>query len=170
MSLRRRKRIIWLAAAVVASAGAATLVWGLALPVNIAVDGSTSHAETPGAGDLLAGAARNAPVHPMVSLDELQRVCGLDLRRPLGEAPMAASGVTGGPAKSPMTLRLVGTVNEPGHSMAMFQKVDGSIELCALGQSIDDAGGTVTVTRIEEQKVVVQYGAQSLELVVPPTP
>ncbi len=105
-----------------------------------------------------------------VTLADLQRVCGVDLRRPLGEAPPAAGAASGAPAASPMTLRLVGTVNEPGHSVAMFQKPDGAMELCGLGQSIDDAGGAVTVTRIEAQKVTVQYGSQVLELAVAPTP
>ena len=65
-------------------------------------------------------------------LAELQQLCSLDLRKPLFEGPKALQAASAPPLpQSTMTVRLVGMVDEPGHSMAMFQKSDGAIVLCA---------------------------------------
>ncbi len=164
MNVRQRKRAIGLAAAAVGLAAVAVLAAGVAVPLETGPDepdvpsseGAGGAARDPAAEQAKAERAR-------AKLAELQRVSGLDVRRPLQDAPVA-----GGASKVPMTVRLIGTVDEPGHSMAMFQKKDGTIALCAEGQSVDDAGGAVTVKRIDQQTVTVEYADETIELVLAP--
>jgi len=94
------------------------------------------------------------------------QVSDLPLRRPLYDPPPPPPLV---PVVPPMTVRLRGIIQEPGHSLAVFVKPDGSTKLCAVGQGIKDAGGQVTVTKIEPQAVTVQYAGQEQRLVPPAT-
>jgi hypothetical protein len=61
-------------------------------------------------------------------------------------------------------------MHEPGYSMAMIQKSDGTIELCEPGQSLEDQGATVTVVEVASQTVTVRHDDQLHELTVPPPP
>jgi hypothetical protein len=97
-----------------------------------------------------------------VDLAELQQLCEKDLRGPLFDPPQTRQAR---PAKRPsMTMSVVGIVSEPGHSMAMLQKSDGTVVLCAEGETVEDAGGPVTVTKVEQQKVTVRYGGEVLDV------
>lgn len=163
MNLRQQKRAIWLAAGALGLVALAVLAAGVAVPLELAPDEpdippapENNPAADRGAEQARAERARG-------ELAALQRVASLDLRRPLHDAPAA-----GGPSKVPMTVRLIGTVKETGHSMAMFQKKDGTIELCAEGESIDDTGGAVTVKRIDQETVTVEYADETVELVLAP--
>ncbi|MFO8014766.1 MAG: hypothetical protein R6X20_15840 [Phycisphaerae bacterium] len=175
MTVRQRKMLIWLLAGALAAPAVAVVVLGLAVPVRV----ETAQAPaTEGAQDekpSAKSATADAGDRPQrAALAELLRLCRANLRRPLYDADEPAEDAKTGKtaarraARSPLTLRLIGTVNEPGHSMAMFQKKDGSIALCAQGESVDDAGGAVTVTQVEFEKVTVEYGNRSHELIIPP--
>jgi hypothetical protein len=174
MTVRQRNKLIGLAAAFVGLAGVAVLAAGLGVPVQVAADESAAPAEpvvAPVAPSDASAEQKDAESH--VALSELQRLCRIDLRKPLFDVPALPS--TAGAASNPSSAsslgaRLVGTVVELGHSMAMFQKRDGSIELCAEGQSLDDAGGKITVLRIEYMKATVQVAGRMFNLVIPPLP
>lgn len=176
MTVRQRKTLIWLLAGALAAPSVAVLVLGGVVPVRV----ETEQAGEPAAaadgtpqGQGASAAARDAPPR-RAAMADLLRLCRTDLRKPLYDAdepaqdPKGRKAAARQAARSALTLRLIGTVNEPGHSMAMFQKKDGSIALCAQGESLDEAGGAVTVTRVEYEKVTVQYGNRSHELVIPP--
>jgi hypothetical protein len=168
MTVRGTRRLIGLAAALAGAAAVAILAAGLGLPVEVAVP-----EPAPGAGVAAAGApdggkadaARAARGRP--PLAEFERLAALDLRRPLYDPPAEPRVAAAHPA-TPLTVRLIGTVNEPGHSMAMLRKADGSVAVCALGEGVDAAGGRVTVTGIGHRKATVRYGGRSHELVAPP--
>ncbi len=176
MTIRQRKKIIALAAGLVGLGAAAVLAAGLTLPVQVeapepaAADAGTSAPALPD------GAPSGAEAGPSkAALAELLRLCAADLRKPLQEAAPAAPGAgpaakAGPRAARSLTVRLIGTAIEPGHSLAMFQKPDGSIELRAEGQALDDAAGGFTVTRIEDLKVTVKVGSETRELAIPPPP
>ena len=172
MNVRDRKRILGWAAATIALGGIVVLAAGLMTPVQVAVEGADTRpivsrgtpASAPSERPKASGVAG-------LALEELQLLCTTDLRKPLFDAPPVPGAQ--GPAKSAaaaLSVRLLGTVDEPGHSMAILQTSNGSIEVCGEGQKTDDAGGGVTVLRIDHQKVTVMQGGQSHELVVPPLP
>lgn len=166
MNPRQKKRLLIVGAAVLGVVAVVIVGVGLSLPVRVDVDDSGVHVKV-----VSATSQDTKPQEVQaagLTLAQLQRLGAMPLRRPLYDAKQpVATNVRQQPVAKPMTLRLVGTINEPGHSMAMFQKSDGSIELCALNQSIDDAGGAVTVTHIEPNQVTVKYGGQSRDLEIP---
>lgn len=170
MNLHQQKRVIGLAAAFVGLGGGAVLMVGLSLPVQ----SKTYEPETPVRPAGTAAPAETAGVREtgtsLPPLAELQRLGAMDLRKPLyGSSSVGEVGPTSPPA-SPMAVRLVGTINERGHSMGIFQKQDGSIEVCAQGRSFDDAGAVIRIVKVEDQKVTVQHAGGSCELVIAPTP
>jgi hypothetical protein len=174
MTVHQHKKVIGLAAALVAVGGLAVLAAGLSLPLGVETNPPAMHIAGAGAAAAPAGAPTpNGAEGSTPALAELQRLCAMDLRRPLHDSARPLSRGRSGPKVAPkptMSVRLIGTVNEPGHSMAMFQKRDGSIALCAEGQSVDDAAAKVTVIRIEHQKVTVRHNGRSRELLVAPRP
>jgi len=166
MNPRQKKRWLVAGAAGLGAIAVAIMVAGLSLPVRVDAKASDVGAK------VVSTTSRDVKPREdqtkRLTLAQLQRLGAMPLRRPLYDAKQpVATNVSQQPVAKPMTLRLVGTINEPGHSMAMFQKSDGSIELCALNQSIDDAGGAVTVTHIEPNKVIVEYNGQSRDLEIP---
>jgi hypothetical protein len=168
MSGRQRRTMMWLGAALVMLAGVSVAAWGLAAPVRVQT--RPEDAAAPGSKAALssAEASRQATGRDSARLlAALQQLCAMNLRRPLYDPPPTPPPPRPEPS---MTVRLVGTINEPGHSLAMFQKPNGAIELCGLGESIDDEGLAVTVTRIEGGKVTVRYADELHELVVGPKP
>jgi hypothetical protein len=172
MDVRDRKRVLGWATAATALSGVVVLAAGLLTPMQAVVDVAGARpsvaAATPASGP---GERPKAPGVAGLTLEELQSLCAMDVRKPLFDAPPGSAAQ--GPAKptaNALSVRLLGTVDEPGHSMAILQGANGEIEVCGEGQKTDDASGGVTVLRIDHQKVTVTQGAQSYELVVPPLP
>jgi hypothetical protein len=158
MSIRQRKQMLLLAVALVGLGGLAVLATGLMIPVSLAAENTSDSA---GAAPVPASTGAD----PQALLAQLKSIAALDLRRPLGAdgSAIPAEGAS-------LAVKLVGTISEGDHSMALLQKSDGSVKVCPAGQSIDDAGGRVTVLRIERNTVTVQFNAQSFELAMPPPP
>jgi len=142
--------VIWLASAVLGLGGLAVLAAGLAAPVSLATDEPETAAVQP-----VAAA-------PSVDLARLKALAAVDLRRPLG----ADAAILGAGAALP--IKLVGTINEADHSMALLQRSDNSVRVCGVGQTLDGPGGRVTVMKIERDRVTVQFGGRSYELAMPP--
>jgi hypothetical protein len=173
MTLRQTKRSIIIAAAITALAALSAVVAGVAWPYDLGLDdpGADPAPAAPGSS------SANSPggSAPALDLAQLQALCAIDLRRPLLDDPTAAQAdqqpvVAAAPPGSALSLRLVGTAHEPGQSIALFQKPDGKIELCALGKTLDDPAGPVKVTHIEHRKVTVEFAGGSLELAIGPNP
>jgi hypothetical protein len=169
MTVRQRKRVIGLVAGLVGLAGLAVLVGAVAAPLETAAPGPAPQPPAGGPPTDQRGADQT-PDASRPTLGELARVSAMDLRRPLWDPPATAAAAPNAASAVPMTVRLVGTIVEPGHSMAVFRKADGSFELCAQGESVTDAGGAVTVTAVAPEKVTVEYAGQAQELAVPLRP
>jgi len=170
MTVRQRKQWIVLAAALVALVGAGLLAMALVVPVRVAIP---SNATDPQLSPPQASETPTAS-EPAVTLADLERIAAMDLRHPLDDpSPMAPAGSAplAPPSGPPPAISLVATILEPGHSMAVFRKAGGALVLCPQGQRIDDAdGGPIIVTAVEREKVVVEYGGYSHELLFPPKP
>lgn len=164
MNPRQHKQLLWSAAWVVVLGGLTLVLAGGTLDVSV-------HEEKPeGLRKLLATLATRpgaggVPEKSRPDLAELMQVSGKELRRPLADP--AATAVQN---NSALTLQLVGTVMEPGHSVAMLRKADGNVEICACGQSVDDVGGPVVVREIGTDFVRVEYAGALRELRIPPEP
>jgi hypothetical protein len=169
MTVQQRKRAIGLVAGLVGLAGLAILAAAVAVPLETGAPEPAPQAPAVGPPPDDRGADQT-PGASRPTLGELARVSAMDLRRPLHDPPATAAAAPKAASAVPMTVRLVGTIVEPGHSMAVFRKADGSFELCAQGESVTDAGGAVTVTGVAPEKVTVEYAGQAQELAVPPGP
>ncbi len=168
MNVRQRKRLIALAAALVGLAAAGVLVAGFLVPVTVPVHEVAPASDGPDVAPNPNGdqaPARDGSLPALPALPTLQRLCGRNLRRPLYDPPPVARAAAPKPA---MTVQFIGTVIEPGQSVAMFRKSDGSIAWCAPGESVEDAGSEVRVTSVEYDKVTVQFAGESRELVIAP--
>ncbi len=171
MKVRQRKKMIALAAALVALGGVGVLAGGLAVPVEAPAPAS---ADAPAPSTAPSTAPATAPAErktPSASLGELVRLCGRDLRRPLYDPPSKVAATARPKArakpKPKLTLSLIGTAAEPGNSMAMFWTRDRKIKVCGEGDRLEDGGRTVTITRIEPGKVTVTHGGTTQTLTVP---
>jgi hypothetical protein len=170
MTVRQRKKALAFSAAILGVLALLVLVVGLSLPARIAAREAEPGIDVPGADDAAndAQAEAAAAEASRQALAELQRLCRADLRRPLYDPPSAAGPSPGGPTTQALTLSLIGTVIEPGHSMAMFRKPAGGTVFCAVGESVDDAGGPVKVLGVDEDKVTVEFAGRTRELALPP--
>jgi hypothetical protein len=170
MNVRQWKRLMSAGAILTGMAAGATLLLGVLLPVRVPPE--EPRARRPASADeqpALVTAEDVAGDHP--SLPALRRVCSLDLRRPLYDAPPEKTPDVQPPAaKVPLAIRLLGTVQEPGHSMAMVQTSDGMIEVYAEGDRIDDAGSVFMIMKIEAEQVTIDHGGRSHTLTLPKPP
>jgi hypothetical protein len=97
------------------------------------------------------------------TVGEFAALWNRQLRRPLVDpAPTAAAAST--PAISPLQVRLVGTIVEPGRSAALLCSAAGPIELKQVGEQV------ANVARLEEvhvDRVVLVYLNQRHEVRLP---
>lgn len=168
MTMRQKKILMTCGAAACALGAAVVLAAGLLTPVAVS-PGRALPADRAPRPATHAQADPSAP-DAGVTLEELRALCAVDLRRPVAAAASAGQPATPSATALPLAVRLLGTADEPGHSMAIFQKGDGTIELVAQGEAVQDAGGAVKVTRIAGPKVTVEYAGQTCELTVPLPP
>lgn len=158
--------MLGLTAAVASAAAVAVLVWGFTEPVGIAAQESDAGRYLRKATTAPADRADGPEARRTgLSITELQSLCGIDLHRPLYDAPKPKTVASATAARTvPLSIRLIGTAVEPGHSAVILQMKDGSIELCAEGRTIDCPGGAVAVTKIEHRKASVRFGGRTYVL------
>lgn len=166
MTIRQINNLIITASVLLALACAAVLALGFALPIRIEDDPSYAPQKNTPSPNASTRPANPGPEHSQTILAELRQLTGANLRRPLFDPTPTPPVPT---PQIPMTITLVGIVNEPGHSMALFRKGDSSTVLCAVGESVQDAGGPVTVVSVHNHKVTVRYAQQLRELELPPS-
>jgi len=166
MNARAIKKMLGSAAVVVSTSAVALLVWGFTTAVRIDAHKPDIGRYAPKATTMPAGSSDPAIGRQAgLSLTELQSICAIDLHRPLYDAPKPEARKVATPARAvALTVRLIGTAAEPGHSVAILQKNDGSIELCAQGRSIDHPGGAITVTKVEHRKATLRCGGRTYVL------
>lgn len=153
MKLHRTRRVLWAASA--AFAALAGLVVYLALFVPLDQPQSAMPPNN-----------RNSPsdhgTPPEPTLASFEPHLKLDLRRPLHDPPPAPPPVAPQVAKPVLTVKLAGTIVEPGHSKAMLVTADGRTELKGVGQKSGDA----EILSIEEKKITVRFHGEVVELKV----
>jgi hypothetical protein len=152
MNSRRAILTLWMASAVVLGGGGSVALMALLSPVI---------QMTPSRQSLATAPATRPAVRRVHSLQELQTLWNLDLQRPLYDPPPVL--VTPPVVKRPpLTVRLLGTIVEPGNSVGVFRLADGREELRSIGQ---DAGGA-EVLEIHEDRAVVRYHGEAMVLQV----
>mgnify|MGYP006267745973 FL=1 len=173
MTLRQRTRALYVSAIGIAAAALLVCGWGALAPARVAEPGWAPSSS--------AGVASGDPVgnndtpptgrHPQYSLVQLQRVASMNLRpslfpqaQPASSRPQAVQ-----PARA-LSIQLLGTVIEPGKSMALFEDSDRSIKLMFEGETADTLAGLVTVNSIEPRRVVIEHGGATHELAMPEEP
>jgi len=182
MNMRQQKTAMWVATAVLAVCAAGIVAAGLVMPVDVTVD--SPKAPRPGVAVATSQPAAGTANNPSVSASSpasggpkffarLSQLCAKDLRKPLFDPqPKLVNGTPGRRpnASSLHSMRLIGTANEPGHSMAVFRKPTGEIEVCREGQGFKLQGNQVTVVAVDPNKVAVQYAGRRHELFMPKKP
>jgi len=168
MTTRQNKRLLILLAAAIGCGAVVVLVAGCLLPVRV----PRTDAVDPDVKPVRAADDTQSNVARSVDLNDLQRLCAMPLRRPLFDAPkpQATRTTTAQPVTQPMTARLVGIALEPGYSVALFQKQDGTMAICAVGESFKDGSADVTVKQVTATQVTVHHAGRPLQLPVPVPP
>lgn len=143
--MNRRKIIplLWTAAALLGGAAVSAVVLGVMLPL----DGADAVIPTP---------RPTRSIEPdLPPLQAFASVWRMDLQRPLQDVAATAA---------PLGIKLVGTVDEPGRSMAMIGLRSGSIELKAVGEAIDDPAGPIRIVKIEPSAVTIEHAGTTAVL------
>lgn len=96
-------------------------------------------------------------------LAEIIELFQTELYRPLVDPPPTQTLAI---ARSTFPLTLVGWVNEPAHAMAILQKPDSSLQICAVGDSIELNGTKASILSIAPSRVTLRYGAETHELLL----
>jgi hypothetical protein len=164
--------LISLAAAALLLVAGAVVVVGMATPVSVEV-GPPPGIQTVAAGP--PGPAEEAAPRrsfPAPEAEVLAAVARKPLRQPLFDQsqPVAPTQTTTPQPTYTLRVRLIGLAHEPGHSVAMLRKSDGTIELAAEGHQFNDAGSQLTVAAIEPEQVIIDSpgGRHTLQLPLNP--
>lgn len=183
MTIRQRKQMLYAAAALLVVLAFVCAGLGVILPVTtptvqpdlpvrirpVAGNADSGDPDTPSDRSTAQSAAPGAG-WPELDRATLRRLAGRPWRQPLFEPtePEPNQPEKNAPDPAPsITLRLIGTAHEPGRSVAILRKSDGSTELCERGQSFTDRGATVTVTDIGPRAVTVEVNGSPRELTLP---
>jgi hypothetical protein len=145
MRLRRIRQTLWTATGASSALAIVAIVWGAIRPTIPHLPGQQSSD---------ARFVQMTSTEPLVTVQDLERVAQVDLRRPLHDPPPPTPPppppVTSDP---PLDIQLTGTIYEPGHCRAMIQLPDGTIQLRAVG----DIVGSATILQIEKRQVTIEY-------------
>ena len=145
MHVRRVRITLWLLAVALTGASVVTVILGAALPYV--------KAEAPPTSNIDAHQADKGHESPAIALSAFARLWDVNLRRPLYDSPTPAKTLPKPKPPAPLNMRLVGTMIEPGHSMAMFITKGGRIELRRVGQTVAQA----KVVTIQADRVKLMY-------------
>lgn len=131
MNTHQLRRVMWSVTVILVTGAAIAIAWAWKSPARVAVP---------------TAARQNLEIRtdsqrPLPSLKELQLAFAVDLRRPLVDPPPPPAPVNA-PVET-LSLKLAGTVIEPGHCRAMLQWPDGKVALKRVG---DEAGGATLLS------------------------
>jgi hypothetical protein len=146
------RRILW-AAAAAAVAGMAVCLYSLIFMMpgeDVAALEAASQGPRPEPG------VRQAPVE-VAPLSAYAAVWHRNLRQPLGDGPAASPA-----AKAVLSVPLIGTAVDPGHSTGMFRDAAGKVRWVGVGEMI----GGAKVMAIQEGSATVEFGGEKVTLSV----
>ena len=107
-----------------------------------------------------------AEVHPLPSRKDLQEVASRRLRDPLFDPPPQPVEKPKPPPPVVLPFKLVGTMIEPGQSLAVFHDRAGQVELRAEGETIDGTTNGPKVIRIGADSVDIEHHGKQIVLKV----
>lgn len=173
MTVRRRKLMMSITAAVAVAGAMAVVGFGLGQPVEVT--------PPPPSASL-----REAPVEPAAARDDspedsdvgdehstslrrLRGLASLDLRRPLfaPEKPPADTSPDNANQRPALSIELLGTIDEPGHAYAIVSYPGSPGELRGVGERFDTPAGPVTIVEITARRAILQYRGEQRELKMP---
>jgi hypothetical protein len=156
MRHRTAKSLLIAAAGLMGCASVVLILWPALVPLPRSMPNQRRTAEK------IEGST--APLSPAITRSAFDQLATLDLRRPLHDPPPPPPPAAVAPkAIPPLTIRLTGTIFEPGHCRAVVLLPDGKVQLLGVGESAGDA----RILEIDNGKVLVDYFGQSLILTVP---
>ncbi len=178
MTVARKKTMLTSAAAAVAAVAVTVLAAGFSSSVDVT---SSKTEEIRVLLSQPAGSSEGSenPKQPAQKWrEELATLCHAELQLPLFEVPESAvfaspaseeitatAAVTG--SSGGLSVRLTGTILEPGHSMAVLLQPTGTVQLVGRGEHFEDGGLVVTVVEVEQWKVTVRRSGEMIELYLP---
>lgn len=158
MNAKQINLVLWSAAGVASTAAIASLALGVLLPLQ-KVESTQFHAAVP--------ASRPTAIAGVPPASAFEKIWGMSLRQPLGDAPPSvptppvANVVVPVPAPaSGLPVSLVGTI---GTSIAMLKSANNAVEVCAVGESLNG----VTVVAVRQAEVDVRFNGQIVKLSKP---
>jgi hypothetical protein len=169
MNYRRKTRLLSLGALGLALVTGAILVAGFLLPVEV----EAQETQTPGVSETQPAASRRSSSQPspMAQVyEQLEQLASRPLRRELEEPRKSTPQRPAGLPRPKLSISLVGTAREPGHSMAVFGKPDGSIQWVRPGETIETPSGNVTLEQVTAAGVTVRFAGETVQLELPATP
>jgi len=151
IGLRAGCAMLWLAC---------TLVVCWAFLWDDAERGPDSEPDGTRAASMVSRAAKAA----LPSLQQFQQVWRKPLRRPLFDPPPAATAARTStpPPQAPLRIKLLGTVLEPGQSMAMFAVPPGTITIKRVGEAIGEAPNQAEIMDIQTDRAVLRCQGQTM--------
>ena len=96
----------------------------------------------------------------MPPLASFENLWDRDLRRPLFDPAPAPPAPPAAVAPPSLSVRLVGTVTEPGHSQALLMTPEGKLEIKAIGEQ----SGGAEIVAIDEAGITVRFAGQTLSI------
>ena len=148
MTLRDKRRLLWTACAGLAAALVGVNAALLFTPLDDPRAGATEPKPAPEV------APRAGPERPPLEVYAAAWAC--DLQRPLFDPePVLVNRVPPPPPKP--TVRLLGTIIEPGHTFAFLRGKDGSAKCVSVGEALDGA----EVIEVRADSVVVRFAGQT---------
>lgn len=151
MNIRTTRHLLWAVAA--AMAASALAVGAAGFLCNFDLHGSMS---TP-RGRVRSERAGAAALPPLAAFEPLW---DLDLRRPLFDPAPVQPAPLATVAPPTLSVRLVGTVTEVGHSQALLMTPEGKLEIRGIGEQ----SGGAEILAIDEAGITVRFAGQTLVL------
>jgi len=108
--------------------------------------------------------AQKTSVEQLPALKEFNPHWDKPLRRPLFDPPPVVVPPPKKEPPPPLNVRLVGTIIEPGKTIAMLTNARNSLEFKQVGDTLGAGKALATITSIENSRVVVQYAGETVVL------
>jgi hypothetical protein len=159
MHARRVKTWLQIAGSGLSVAAVGVLVWSLFWPI----EKSPVTVSQP----VTQSASRKVQRPVLPTLKQFEPFWKRQMRRPLFDPPPntpVASSATVQKPPSSLGVRLLGTVTEPGRSVAMLMTTRGTIEIKAVGERLGDMPDGAEVVSVNTDRAVLRYHGETISL------
>ncbi|MGA2230835.1 MAG: hypothetical protein ABSH22_08040 [Tepidisphaeraceae bacterium] len=162
MTTRKATQLLWRTAVLVVAAGVLTIGLAAALPLD------TPSVDTADAAAAPATSPSDSLDGSLPALADFAKVWSIDLGHNVVEQPPPSAADAVLAATPPPTIHVIGTIVEPGHSLAMILGGDGK----TVFQGVGDVSGGAKITAISIDSVTFDVGGKAIVYQVekPPAP